>query len=144
MQVCNSLQTDNHASTPPLSFLQAVCPSCPQPTASKHWRYMHWRHSTEGTETYLLNLSFLSLIASSSLWSNRSDILQAHKMANVHEDWKYFKQLSTVTELLVQISMNMAGFRFGSPYKMGSYKCTDGKPNFTKTIKSTKYTHTRV
>ena len=33
MQVCTSLQTDNHASTPPLSFLQAA-----QPTASKHWR----------------------------------------------------------------------------------------------------------
>jgi len=28
MQVCTSLQTDNHASTPPRSFLQAVCPSC--------------------------------------------------------------------------------------------------------------------
>ena len=28
MQVCISLQTDNHASTPPLSFLQAGCPSC--------------------------------------------------------------------------------------------------------------------
>ena len=27
MQVCTSLQTDNHASTPPLSFLQASC--CP-------------------------------------------------------------------------------------------------------------------
>jgi len=27
MQVCISLQTDNHASTPPLSFLQAGCPS---------------------------------------------------------------------------------------------------------------------
>ena len=27
-QVCTSLQTDNHASTPPLSFLQAGCPSC--------------------------------------------------------------------------------------------------------------------
>jgi len=27
MQVCNLLQTDNHASTPPLSFLQAGCPS---------------------------------------------------------------------------------------------------------------------
>ena len=25
MQVCTSLQTDNHASTPPLSFLQAGC-----------------------------------------------------------------------------------------------------------------------
>jgi len=33
MQVCNSLQTDNHASTPPLSFLQAGCPSC-RPTDS--------------------------------------------------------------------------------------------------------------
>jgi len=27
MQVCTSLQTDNHASTPPLSFLQAGCPT---------------------------------------------------------------------------------------------------------------------
>jgi len=33
MQVCNSLQTDNHASIPPLSFLQAGCPSC-HPTNS--------------------------------------------------------------------------------------------------------------
>jgi len=28
IQVCTLLQTDNHASTPPLSFLQARCPSC--------------------------------------------------------------------------------------------------------------------
>jgi len=33
MQVCTSLQVDNHASTPPLSFLQAGCPSC-HPTNS--------------------------------------------------------------------------------------------------------------
>jgi len=33
MQVCISLQTDNHASTPLLSFLQAGCPSC-HPTNS--------------------------------------------------------------------------------------------------------------
>jgi len=33
MQVCTSLQTGNHASTPPLSFLQAACPSC-RPTNS--------------------------------------------------------------------------------------------------------------
>jgi len=33
MQVCISLQTDNHATTPPLSFLQAGCPSC-HPTNS--------------------------------------------------------------------------------------------------------------
>jgi len=30
IQVCTLLQTDNHASSPPLSFLQAGCPSgCP-------------------------------------------------------------------------------------------------------------------
>jgi len=33
MQVCTSLETDNHASTPQLSFLQAGCPS-PCPTNS--------------------------------------------------------------------------------------------------------------
>jgi len=33
MQVCTSLQTDNHASTPTLSSLQAGCPSC-RPTNS--------------------------------------------------------------------------------------------------------------
>ena len=33
VQVCTSLQTNNHAITPPLSFLQAGCPSC-HPTNS--------------------------------------------------------------------------------------------------------------
>jgi len=33
MEVCNSLQTDNHANIPPLSFSQAGCPSC-RPTNS--------------------------------------------------------------------------------------------------------------
>ena len=51
MQVCTSLQTDNHASTPPLSFLEAGCPSC-RPTNSvkalkAYWRKYHkeqWCH----------------------------------------------------------------------------------------------------
>jgi len=33
MQVCTALQTDSQASTQPLSFLQARCPSC-HPTNS--------------------------------------------------------------------------------------------------------------
>ena len=33
MQVCTSLQTNNHASNPPLRYLQAGCPSC-RPTNS--------------------------------------------------------------------------------------------------------------
>jgi len=37
MQVCTSLQTDNHASTPPLKFFHTpeALPAA-QPTASKH------------------------------------------------------------------------------------------------------------
>ena len=36
MQVCISLQTDNHVSTPPLSFYRPGALPAAQPTASKH------------------------------------------------------------------------------------------------------------
>ena len=36
MQVCTSLQTDNYASTPPLSFYRPDALPAAQPTASKH------------------------------------------------------------------------------------------------------------
>jgi len=39
MQVCTSLQTDNHASTPLLSFYRPDALPAAQPTASKHWRH---------------------------------------------------------------------------------------------------------
>ena len=42
MQVCTTLQTDNYASTPPLSFLQAGCPSCRPTNSVKALRH----HST--------------------------------------------------------------------------------------------------
>jgi len=35
MQVCTSFQPNNYASTPPLSFLQAGCPSCRQTDSVK-------------------------------------------------------------------------------------------------------------
>jgi len=38
MQDCTSLQTDNHASTPPLCFYRPDALPAAQPTASKHWR----------------------------------------------------------------------------------------------------------
>ena len=37
-QVCTYLQTDNHASTPPLVFYRPDALPAAQPTASKHWR----------------------------------------------------------------------------------------------------------
>jgi len=33
--ICTSLQADNHASTSPLSFFQAECPSCRQTNSVK-------------------------------------------------------------------------------------------------------------
>ena len=41
MQVCIWLQTDNHASTPPLSFLQAGCPSCCPTNSVKALKALH-------------------------------------------------------------------------------------------------------
>ena len=41
MQVCTSLQTDNRASTPPLSFYRPDAFLAAQPTASKYWRHKH-------------------------------------------------------------------------------------------------------
>ena len=41
MQVCISLQKDNHASTPPLKvFYRSDALPAAQPTASKHWRQL--------------------------------------------------------------------------------------------------------
>ena len=45
MQVSTLLQTDNHASTPPLSFLQAGCPSCRPTNSVKALKahHIHWQ-----------------------------------------------------------------------------------------------------
>jgi len=49
MHVCTLLQTDNHARTPPVSFLQAGCPSAPN---QQH--QITEGNSTEGNLIYLL------------------------------------------------------------------------------------------
>jgi len=41
MQVCTSLQTDNHANTSPLSYLQAGCPSCRPANSVKALKASH-------------------------------------------------------------------------------------------------------
>ena len=43
MQVCPLLQADNHASTPPLSFLQAGCPSCHPTNSVKALKASAWK-----------------------------------------------------------------------------------------------------
>jgi len=56
MQVCTSLQTDNHASTPPLSFHRPDALPATQPTAS----------STEGTSTSSLTVAEIKAIIHST------------------------------------------------------------------------------
>jgi len=52
MQVCTSLQTDNHANTSLLSFLQAGCPSCRPTNSVKALKAI----STEGNKAQQLNM----------------------------------------------------------------------------------------
>ena len=40
--ICTSLQTDNHASTSPLSFYRPDALPATKPTVSKHWRQRYW------------------------------------------------------------------------------------------------------
>ena len=44
--ICTSLQTDNHASTSPLSFYRSDALPAAQPTVSKHWRQISKYHKT--------------------------------------------------------------------------------------------------
>ena len=53
MQVCTSLQTDNHASTPPLSFLQAGCPSCRPTNSVKALKALTTERQTDKTVGYI-------------------------------------------------------------------------------------------
>jgi len=62
MQVCTSLQTNNHASTPPLSFLQAGYPSCrPTNTVKALKAYKKSQH------IILRMLSFLTYSGATSM-----------------------------------------------------------------------------
>jgi len=59
MQVCTSLQTDNHASTQPLSFLLAGCPSC-HPTNSVKALKLDHRSQVTWTFDLTVERSYMS------------------------------------------------------------------------------------
>jgi len=53
MQVCTLLQTDNHASTLPLSFLQAGCPFCHPTNSVKALKAICLRYITTENQNYI-------------------------------------------------------------------------------------------
>ena len=67
MQLCTSLQTGNHASTPPLSSLQAGCHSCRQTNSVKALKattnHMHWQTNTHSPVSSVAHLLTCSLTA---------------------------------------------------------------------------------
>jgi len=59
MQVCTSLQADNHASIPPLSFYRPYALPAMQPTVSKHCRQKQKNtHTDRQTDTVITIICF--------------------------------------------------------------------------------------
>jgi len=77
MQVCTSLQTDNHASTPPLCFFTRRMPFLPP---------NQQRQSTEGNNTKKI---FFKTAISILLFSNHNSFrVVFDKIASVHIGWQ--------------------------------------------------------
>ena len=80
VQVCTSLQTDNHTSTSPLSFLQAGCPSCRPTNSVKALKAQLW-------PTLFAYLSSpVQPTASPCLPSHRRPIRELHSVGGTSTD----------------------------------------------------------
>ena len=86
MQVCTSLQTYNHASTPPLCFLQAECPSC-RPTNSVKALKLPRSSDDNGLHNVKINhrnalssgvLAWLSVWSEVQTWYGPADATATH------------------------------------------------------------------
>jgi len=82
VQVCTSLQTDNHASTSPLSFLQGGCPSC-RPTNSVKALKALTISTSRAAMPYLLN----------NINSENSDNLKTKKQ-HINTNYAKHKEIS--------------------------------------------------
>ena len=76
MQVCSALQTDNHASTSLLSFLQAGCPSCCPTNSVKALKALP-------INQLLTNNNVYSALSSCSTTNSKSHYL----LSCLHEFW---------------------------------------------------------
>ena len=90
MQVCISLQADNHARTPPLSFLEAECHSC-RPTNSVKALKAKYTQSKNKKKWHSCTWWWPVSRDSTMLWRpvNRSEQLLMHQLRNLVEliDW---------------------------------------------------------
>jgi len=74
MQVCTALQTDNHASTPPLKFFTGQTPFLPP---------NQQRQSTEGTEKRTDYKKFSDVVVVNAYQENEKQLLRWHRRSSV-------------------------------------------------------------
>ena len=103
MQVCTSLQTDNHANAPPLCFLQARCPSCRQTNSVKALK-VHWpkiRTFSEPTANFRtsMGLNFSRFSGLCRTCEHRAEIRQ--KCCWMHQAALAIKAVETHSALCV-------------------------------------------
>jgi len=95
MHVCTSLQTDNHASTPPLCFLQAGCPSCRPTNSVKALKAQMEEETVEITGTALKKTAELI-----------QDVISgAHSFVRLGDHWRQL--VSTVESVWQPVSCRL-------------------------------------
>ena len=99
MQVCTSLQSDNHTSTPSLSFYRPDVLPAAQPTASKHWRQGIFNNHF--TANSLKSLPMEKIWKSVKIWENHG-----HEFGGVVFGLPCILQL--LTQLCSQVLLSIA------------------------------------
>jgi len=100
VQVCTSLQTDNHASTPLLSFLQAGCPSCRPTNSVKALKASASNNRTKTNWVGLLATTFCSTYQHSEagdgivLLPDREDIRETQRLQTAVDNERRRRRLA--------------------------------------------------
>ena len=100
MQVCTSLQTDNHANTSLLSFLQAGCPSCHPTNSVKALKAEHHALNMKKCSNLFTSSYKLSLCASKHLpvFLMKASVLNS-VIRNYFTKYRFTKYLTTILRL---------------------------------------------
>jgi len=103
MQVCTSLQTDNHASTLPLCFLQAGCPSCRPTNSVKALKALN-----DSNQTLTHYRTFTTKIRPFwwQIWVSQLPLSYLPIFSVLFFDWRCISLSCTISEILALISQN--------------------------------------
>jgi len=97
MQVCTSLQTDKHASTPPLIFLQAGCPSCCPTNSVKALKALSFIVYMYENIRNISNVLFVVVNPQGKVSAKIQQLLNTLKVSQLLDLWSWFFLLSRVS-----------------------------------------------